>query len=198
MQQNPWMDDTFASSPVRVSHAGQQEPVAQPRPTARHAQGRDGSPFTSESSENSLPRSELEGSAEAGVSNPPSPRLIPMPADKILSTAPHDLLRGGALLADCRGFVRMGYLIGRGGGHRPVAKDATEAVAEKRVPIEGKVTIHRCWASKTARCRGRGDRAAGRPIARQAVGGRRLSPRRSARRRERPRHASLSRRSAGP
>ena len=131
MRQNPWMDDTFSSS---------SRPAGQPRPTAQKVQGRAVAPFTPESSEFSIPDSELEDSAEARVPDSPSPRLIPMPADKILFPRRMIYIEAGLYLAIAAAAFGMGYLIGRGGTSRPVASEA-DPVVENRVPLDGRITF---------------------------------------------------------
>ena len=64
-----------------------------------------------------------------------------MPSDKILLPRRMIYFEAVLYLLIAAASFAVGYLIGRGGGPRPVAKDATEAIAEKRVPIEGKVMI---------------------------------------------------------
>ena len=106
-------------------------------------------PITSESSESPIPESELECSAEARVSKTPSPRLFPMPADKILFPRRMIYIEAVLYLLIAAASFGMGYLIGHGGTYRPVAKEATEAVADKRVPIEGKVMLAPLSGDKT-------------------------------------------------
>jgi hypothetical protein len=95
--------------------------------------------FTSESSDYSIPDSDLERSVEARGSNPPTPRLIPMPADKILFPRRMIYIEAVLYLLIATAAFGMGYLIGRGGGARPVAKDSTDAVGAKGYPVEGTV-----------------------------------------------------------
>ncbi len=75
------------------------------------------------------------------VPDPPSKRLNPMPADKILFPRRMIYIEAVLYLLIAAAAFGMGYLIGRGGGAKAVSKDSAEAVAEKRVPLAGRITF---------------------------------------------------------
>jgi hypothetical protein len=106
--------------------------------------------FASESSEFSNADSELEDSVEARVPDRPSPRLIPMPADKILFPRRMIYVEAVLYLLIAAAAFGLGYLIGRGGTSRPVVKEAADAVVEKPVRLEGTVMLAPLTGAKQA------------------------------------------------
>ena len=136
-QNNPWMDDTFASSPLQFSSAGQAKPIAQ-KAQAR-AESQLSSTSTSENSHNAIPDFGLEDSAEERVPDPPAKRLNPMPADKILFPRRMIYIEAVLYLLIAAASFGMGYLMGRGGGLKSVKQNAPGSAVQNRVAVEGDV-----------------------------------------------------------
>jgi len=86
-----------------------------------------------------MPDSESERRVDPRVPDPPSPRLTPMPADKILF--PRRMLYVEALLylLIAAASFGLGYLIGRNGHLKPALQDAANNGGQQVVPVEGTV-----------------------------------------------------------
>jgi hypothetical protein len=96
-------------------------------------------PITSETSEFADSDSEKESGFGARV--PRSPRLIPMPADKILFPRRMIYIEAVLYLLIAAASFGLGYLLGRGGNARPVASSSADKAEEKRVPVQGQVML---------------------------------------------------------
>ncbi len=87
-----------------------------------------------------MPDPELERGVDPRLPDPPSSRLTPMPADKILF--PRRMLYVEALLylLIAAASFGLGYLIGRNGHLKPAIQDGANNGGQQVVPVEGSVT----------------------------------------------------------
>ncbi len=98
-----------------------------------------------------IPNTELEGSLELRVPSPQPARLAPVPSDTILFPRRMLYVHAAILFATALAAFGLGYLSGRGSGPAG-GNSATQdenAVAQKRVPVEGKVLLAAAGGKKS-------------------------------------------------